>query len=326
MLALLGAACSDKSPKLVPYRSAEEIAEVFDEKVVFVPRADILFVIDNSGSMGSYHTKMIQNLGSFIDELVNFPFLDFQIAILTSENNVRKTPVLWGNPNVVNKNTPDYQNVLKKIIQSLGTSGDSTEKFFGPLTIALTPPYSLNQNKGFLRPDAVLAPIFITDTTDQSRTSKTVAETLATLIKLKNNRSDRIVAYGALIPASLGNNLPAGCRRDDGPSVKLEELITKTGGSFFNICTDDYGKKLTQIAEDIVMKSGGFVKLKSRPIIDTIEVLYGGVPIENHSVRGWSYDPHRVGIRFGIGLKIPTSKLPPNPELEVNFKSAISNQ
>lgn len=319
--------CSDKSPKLVPRRTAEELAETFDEKVVFVPKVDILFVIDNSGSMGSYHKKMIANLNEFIDQLNNFPFLDFQIGVISSENYNGRRPILWGSPKFVTKLTPNYQAVLKKNIALLGTNSRDKERFLAPLVLALSPPLITRENAGFLRDNAVLAPIFVTDAADQSDILKDPREVLRKLSIIKKGRTDRIVAYGALIPSSLGLR-PPNCSRDDWNTMptRMEKLIQDTGGSFFDICLPDYGKKLTKIADDIVMKSGGFVKLSSQPIPGTIVVKYGGFEIENHSYRGWSFDPSRVGIRFGLGLKIPTAKLPPDPKLEINFKSAISTE
>ena len=57
----------------------------FQQAATYVPRKlDVLFVIDNSGSMSSSQTNLANNFSSFIDRFISKGY-DFKIAITTTD-------------------------------------------------------------------------------------------------------------------------------------------------------------------------------------------------------------------------------------------------
>jgi hypothetical protein len=136
---------------------------------------DILFVIDDSGSMGPHQTNLANNLATFINTLKSSPVAnDFQIAVtttsvsgfgsatLTGEHGAFVGPILQGSsPTLV----ADFQTQV-----NVGTAGSGKEQPLRAMKLALSSPLidAGGANEGFLRPGARLAVIILTDEDDCS--------------------------------------------------------------------------------------------------------------------------------------------------------------
>jgi hypothetical protein len=91
---LLLTACSPKSESLYlpPVQKLDQQVED-PNAVYFDPSVDILFVVDNSGSMGSHQTNLIRNIDLFVNAFLNNSILDYNIGvykILTNFLDLRK--------------------------------------------------------------------------------------------------------------------------------------------------------------------------------------------------------------------------------------------
>jgi len=136
---------------------------------------DILFVIDDSGSMADEQTNLQNNLASFITALRDSPVAnDFQVAVTTTsvsiwgantatgEHGSFVAPVLAGDsPNLV----ADFQAQVL-----VGTAGFGKEQPLAAIELALSPALLAPgaANEGFLRPGARLAVVILTDEDDCS--------------------------------------------------------------------------------------------------------------------------------------------------------------
>lgn len=325
--------CSPESPKMVtpPVGKVEKVRDS-DETASFNPAVDILFVVDDSGSMGGHQTNLSNNIKQFTAEIQKNQILDYHIGVVTTSmdgmragqscdtaggfsqracGDGRLVRFPSGVP-FITRQTPNGLAILEQNLL-VGTNGDSQEKIFDPIFAALSQPTIGAENKGFLRNEASLAIIIITDTEDQSgvMTAKSVG---AFLTNLKNGRTDQILLYGALIPSSV--RTPA-CSRDDGPPFKIEQLLTMFKGLEYNLCDNDYGIKLAHIAADVVQKVGRIMYLTRPPVPDTISVTYGSQTIVQDGDTGWIYDPVRNALLFGP--KLTLSVQPAGTKLEVNF-------
>ncbi|MGA9521033.1 MAG: choice-of-anchor D domain-containing protein, partial [Myxococcaceae bacterium] len=138
------------------------------------PKADILLVIDNSGSMGDELASLAANFGSFI-KYANSAKVDYHIAVTTSDNTKEGGTFVFGagHPEkVLSPTTFDVETKFKAKV-NVGTNGSATEMCFEPALRGLTAPKVNAENAGFLRNEAALALVCITDEEEQSPQSVT---------------------------------------------------------------------------------------------------------------------------------------------------------
>jgi hypothetical protein len=348
LLALVMAGgCSEVSDKgsIPPDHPVQKVRDS-DEHTVFNQQVDILFVVDDSGSMEAHQANLSANIKLFTAELGKTQFVDYHVGVVTTsmDNQDPNTPwnpsFPWGtlpcdNTQVgpsraracgdgrlvryktkipfIDRNTPGGLQALEDNV-IVGTNGSGEEHSFDPVAAALTAPFENTVNAGFLRPAASLAIIFVTDSEDQS--SAMTAKSLHDFLVQLKGQPDKVLAYGALVPTSVAD--PA-CSRDDGFStpVKIESFIAMFKGLEYNICDVDFGTKLATIAKDVVQKVGKALYLSRTPVVSTIAVTYGSQVIPNDPDYGWTYDPVNNALNFGD--KLVYSNQPSGTQIEVNF-------
>ena len=121
---------------------------------------DILFVIDNSGSMGSNQSSFKSNFSSFISVFAAAG-VDYRIAFITTDSPDFVDGI------IVTPSDPDPINTVNGIVDNIGTRGSPTEK-------GLEQSYnSTSTGPGapggsFFREDARLVVIFVSDEPDYS--------------------------------------------------------------------------------------------------------------------------------------------------------------
>lgn len=320
--------CGDTSPKLLPYIPAEKVVDVDPTAdLVFNPSVDILFVVDDSGSMYSHQTTLASNVERFTREIFKSKIVDFHIGVVTSTAGVAYPRgvaangelVSRGGAKFVGRNTPDGLDALKKNL-IVGTDGSATEKFFDPVVRALTDPLLSGYNSGFYRKEAYLVLIFITDTDDQSEGTHPLS--FYEFIKdLKNDDTDRIITHAVIVPSDDTSN----CRREgyyDKP-VRIERFLEVSNGGFFSLCDENYGDKLADLSIEIV-KRVQVMNLSRRPVYKTIRVTYGTQVIPNHTTLGWRYDPYRNALLFGDDVE--WSEQPEGTRVQVTFDIASDSE
>lgn len=167
-------------------------------------KMDILFVIDNSGSMDQEQDNLAANFPMFaqlIEDYTNSAGmqLDYHVGVTTTDRDYSSIQIIPGNPptnfpgssgtgnngKLLTKGTgPDCgmprkwlqrgdQDVVGKFscIAKQGTSGSPDEMPLDAMKLALVDRMAdtgPNGNSGFLRPDALLAIVFLTDEEDCS--------------------------------------------------------------------------------------------------------------------------------------------------------------
>ena len=316
-LLLLG--CNQKaSDELMPL--PKEIGKVEDRlkdiNLTFKPQVDVLFVVDNSGSMGEHQIRLSQNIDLFVNRIFQNQIIDYHIGVLTSDMRAwnRDSGVLYGSPRYIKRTTPDGPLLLSMNLRT-GTGGSANEQFFEPVKAALTEPLLSGKNSGFYRDNAFLAIMFITD--GRSNGMLDSSAFFQFLLKLKNFDADKIIAYGGIIPPGV-----EGCIRDlDGQPYEIFDFIVKKAkGQCFNLCDLDFGEKMAKIGEDLKNRIEMFIPLKILPVVDTIVVKWGTEIIPRDVNKGWSYDPKRVGIYLGSELDLAAQ--PNGAELTINFTPA----
>jgi hypothetical protein len=149
-------------------------------------RTDILFVIDDSGSMGEEQANLRTNLGNFIQALKDSPVAnDYQIGVTTTSVasfNGTLTGAqgrLQGTPRVLSGSSPTLVADFQTRIAALTTSGSGKEQPLRAMKLALSSPLISpgGTNEGFLRSGARLAVVILSDEDDNSETLTNLADT-----------------------------------------------------------------------------------------------------------------------------------------------------
>ena len=122
-------------------------------------KADILFVIDNSCSMGDEQEALGENSDLFIRNLMDSD-VDFQIAVITTDS----TALRGG---IMTKDTANLEGLLEASIVAgvLGSPYEMGQEF---AKLALEPGGPLDASSGFQREDSFLSVIIVSDEEDSS--------------------------------------------------------------------------------------------------------------------------------------------------------------
>jgi hypothetical protein len=162
---------------------------------VSVRKVDILWVIDSSGSMAPKQDRLAANIKTFVDQLVNAnPPIDFHIAVITTDtddpltrgelrtwtlsgftgNYISCQPLLTGGVQCntqVNGSDAGTASAVAAFDQlgRVGINGSAQERGLYAAYLALTNPVNISgATEKFVRPDAALYVVFVSDEDDSS--------------------------------------------------------------------------------------------------------------------------------------------------------------
>lgn len=307
-------------------------ADDYRQEAVFVPKKiDVLWVIDNSGSMASSQAALASNFQSFINKFQAQGY-DFHMAVTTSDawekqfnNNSQKSKIRDGNGTthsgvfVMDQNTPNLANVFSTNA-IVGTGGNGDERVFESFKQTLLDVTGVNAT--FRRPEAYLAIIILSDEEDFSSASPQFTENMNTAYPVQSyvdflndytdggaNFSVNTISVDSIACRdSLGNNAQK-------VSTRLPALADLTGGVKASIC-GNFGTSLDLISNNIVQLSAVF-KLTREPVVETINISINGVKIPVDAVNGYTYDPATLTITFH-GTAVPAA----NASVKIDYYPA----
>lgn len=293
-------------------------------------KVDILFMIDNSPSMANNQKKLGESFNNFIAEFSQFGF-DYKIAVAGSDayrayfegqgdrREEKFAKFKDGHKNkvsgtfVITPGLPDLATTFLTNV-TVGTGGSGDERPFSSMRKALDSPL----NAGFLRDDAFLAVIILSDEDDFSSMERRpninnkhdydyefldpVDDYVNYLDIVKNTTQARKFNVSAITKLDLesckdGFNKLMGAR--------YIELAQKTDGVLGDICEPDFSSTMESISKRIATLSTIF-PLDRVPVLGTIIVQINGVDIPEHPTDGWTYIASKNAIQFN-GTAIPES-------------------
>lgn len=241
-------------------------------------KVDLLFVVDNSGSMAEEQSKVIANFPTFSNQ-VQTQLADvesYQLAVVSTDSYDTGSSDLN-----VNSDNPACQVIGAAITRSdagtctpyaeghrfmtdmddldtkfacaadLGTGGSGEEKvgdaIVHALDAAMVGPAGCND--GFLRDDALLVIVVLTDEDDAEHSAGGPIDWYNAVVAAKGGQADNVVVLSLVWDDSNGN--PYNCTSNGLPPLipgdqEYGETIVEftnmfTNGSVGNICADDYG-------------------------------------------------------------------------------------
>jgi hypothetical protein len=251
-------------------------------------KMDIIFVVDDSGSMAEEQQNLAVNFPKFVAKIDTFKTksgskLDWRIAVTTTARNVKYkvTVPLIGQVSMnekgddgafrmksecgskkrwIEKADPNASTQFQCLAKA-GTGGSSLEMPLYATQLAVVDRIADGTNAGFLRPDALLAVVILTDEDDCSREDNdfTINDEACSSMSGVQPVADYkqmldTVAGGAGRWATAVIAGPTACESSFGKAVeatRLKEFVGLAGknGTFSSICDGDLSGALEKALE-----------------------------------------------------------------------------
>lgn len=310
-LSLLSLGCSeDRNFAII------DTKESFGQSVERNGKVDILWVVDTSSSMAKHQKQLSEQTAPFLDFIQDERReIDFQMASITMDMSYGGNGGQFiGSPQYLTNTTANLaENFSSRIL--IGEGGSSVERGLESMKAFFegqgSPAWS-----DFLREDALLIVIFVTNEDDQSRGQ--VQEYAEFLDQLKPTR---IAGQNSWMAHVLGVlELEGECRTNYNyadPSLRLIELSQISHGRQGSICSGDLRNVLGDIRSRLVSQLTDFA-LDRPPVVKTLDVqidrfketswgvieYIGRESIAQDPTNGWIYIEEGNLLRFQ-GSAIP---------------------
>ncbi len=262
---------------------------------------DILWVVDDSCSMGEEQESLAGGFVSFVSEM-EASGTDFQIGLITTsfQSSNPERGHLLGEPSVLS-GQDDFITLFQERAL-VGIGGSDKEKGLEAAVYSLSPTMTLpgGPNEGFLRSSAHLLLVFVSDEEDCSDYGALegqpaedcyterellvpVVELVSDLQALKGHDSNLKVQVGAIV------GLDDGACQDAYPGRRYQEAAALTGGLVGDICSRDWSNLLT----DLGLNASGIqmsFQTEYLPREGTVEVFVDDRKIKENGTNGWTFD------------------------------------
>jgi hypothetical protein len=234
----------------------------FEEVDVFfqnpAEEVDILMVVDNSCSMAPYQLALGANFNQFITYFIDAN-VDYHIGVTTTTIETPEYTSLIPSctqadldeiPDaghlaqglVIDNDTADAASLFQDLV-NVGTCGSGFEMGLEAGRVALSPPILATANTGFLREDASLSIIFVSDEEDNS--PQPVNEYINTFFGVKGHRERDVFNASALAVTDTTN-----CLNAVGSTLgtRYVDVAEQTHGVIGNLCSEDFSQIVTDLS------------------------------------------------------------------------------
>ncbi len=279
------------------------------------PPVDVLFAVDQSCSMTWHANQLADAFEDLITEMSQVTS-GWQIGVVTTDDGCLKGGIL----------TPSTPNLISTFSQAVVDRNGSlslTEKLFHLTEIALSKTSPGQCNAGFLRDDALLHIVHVSDEFEQSMSNGfprdstdhqnaiAYAPTYVDVVR-SYKASDSLVKVSGLICEPGGCYLPNGDFINDGYDYGYAEAIDLTGGLRLDVMAEDWFGYAEQIATASTANIYHF-PLSSPAHEPSLEVWVDGV----EWTEGWTYDPVANEVVFD-------THPPDGADLEIAYGVAVT--
>lgn len=307
IFSFLFTSCLDRSKDYVHYKDPiykpTKDEELSLSLINMDAAVDILWVVDNSGSMGDIQNNIIKNTELFMNQFVKLDYIDWKMGVVSTDRSQApyigfKQPldsslVDISDASSVNRVVSQFQSAIK----ALGTNGSASEYVFYNTLRHIEESYLDNNTANFIRESSHVAVIMVTDEKEQSD-AQYKGEKLYNAIKSYMDPGKTLRFYGVFQAQDLQD-----CSR--GFSYKdsdFYEIVYLSEGFSISACSTEFGQDLVGIADDITSLIGKpALLLDQNPKVHTIKLYYdnfllaGGSPEQSAY---WFYNPASNTIEF----------------------------
>jgi hypothetical protein len=289
---------------------AEQTDRFFQESEA---KVDVLFVVDNSGSMMEEQQSLGQNFAAFLSA-ANQAAVDYRIGVTTTGldpspggwsecpggaqggENGRLFPVDGSRPRIITPATPGAATVFANNTR-VGVC-HWNEQGLDAAYRALSDPLLYQQddprtplandgNGGFLREEAKLAIIFLSDEEDFSSQPVSFYETY--FLALKGNDKTKLSINAIVGPMDLST-----CPTSSSSGSRYIQLAQSTGGAVESICTPNWAASLEKLSNSAFGPNRRFTLTEQPADPSRIVVEVDGVQVG----AGWQYEADSNSILF----------------------------
>lgn len=253
---------------------------------------EILWVIDNSGSMQTKQSQVASAFSSFNDLLLQKGY-HFRMAVITTDaymgNNRQIYRANCGSA-ILDENTTDLNSCFSTNIQQ-GTAGSGTECALNSIITAIESP--VNSAYSFPAANSFLRIIIIGDEDDSSTVSGTTLQTIEYFHNYFQSRYDT-KAYSISTP--IGLNL-------FGEGIRIRQFVDGLSGINCDIRAADFSDYLSFFTTAITRDATSIV-LSRNPEPGTLTVTIDTIRLSEDTINGWTYDAGTRTIYFN-GASLP---------------------
>ncbi len=300
LLGLLAASCA----------SDHDISRLDQEDIFYqegTDMVDLLWVVDNSSSMASEQDKVAAGFEQFIWSMGAVD-VDFHLGLVTTDMDLDNDErgELVGDPPFLTQDDEYLPKFMERV--KLGTEGSDKERGMQAALHALTGASAASTNGGFLRDEAVLALVVVSDENDCSDDNFLPDSEAGSLCY---DLTDRLVSVADYIRAFrdvkgtdghvvasviVGPEVSEGCEHT-WPGHRYMTLAEELDGVIGNICDSDYEQIMDEVGARVAAPIRSFF-LSYTPVADSIIVMVDDEEIIEDPDEGWQYDEEYVAVRF----------------------------
>jgi len=267
---------------------------------------DILWVVDDSCSMGEEQGTLAQGFSSFVEQMETSG-TDFHIGVISTSFDYSDPDrgKLLGEPAYLTL-ADDYVALFSERAL-LGVEGSDKEKGLEAADWALSPTMVTGANKGFLRIDAQLLIVFVSDEEDCSDEGALEGEVAEECYRQRERlvpiteyvdtfRSIKKESADVQVSAIVGTENPT-CQ-DAYPGSRYIQTAAMTGGSVGDICTSNWSGMLGDLGLTATGVRTSFQTSRAaRP--ETLKVFVDEVEVLESETDGWTYNSDTWYVTFG---------------------------
>ncbi len=270
------------------------VSDVFVQS--FNPDADVLIVVDDSGSMAEEQGQLNAEVGALLTDLEDLG-ADYQFGVVTTDFISASNRGRFVGP-IISNSTPGKLAALRDQIDQ-GVNGSGNERPFDAIIRAVTPPLIDEENAGFLRPGAQVTAIVLSDEDDES-SMLTTSEFVTEMNDLVGDPS-RTTMTG--IAGRLTGDCTSGVTGVSAVAApNLHAAAIGTGAGVFDICAPSWDLHILSLAY-VATGHRLVFPLSTTPLDpDDISVEVDGQGVPKSATDGWTYTN---GLVIILGTWIP---------------------
>ncbi|HWU44785.1 MAG TPA: hypothetical protein VN132_15140, partial [Bdellovibrio sp.] len=287
--------------------SLPDTSNKFNQDLAYNNKVDILWIMDNSSSMAKHQQNLSSQVPAMVSKL-NSLNMNYQMAVVTSSmggTNPNGGQFI-GSPKIMTASTPSLASVLSSRLV-VGEDGSDNERGLYSMETVLGSSYQANDGKGFLRKDALLVVIALSDEDDKSKSNSSDAITYYTnfLDSVKQPWSDgsRSWVFNFVGILSLSGTCTTTSLDYKEPGLSFMGLADASGGTKNSLCSSDLSPAVSNISARVIQILTDF-KLSALPLESSIVVTINGQVIPRSTTNGWDYIADKNIIRF-YGNAVP---------------------
>ncbi len=278
-----------------------DVSENFKQNAAQSKKLDIVWVIDNSGSMSDEQAQLGSNFNVFINEFVA-KNVDFRMGITTTDcsSDTKCGKMVTGSDSkltsaqaALNKN--QFLADFKGLVQ-VGISGSGSEKGLQGAKTFMT-----KYSTSLIRDEAYLAVVILSDEEDQS--AGTVASYTDALKSFKSSAGlVKVYSIVDLNKTNSGSGITVGGDRYKAASVNTAGVAADIRADFAGVLSD--------MGNDIINLLDSFA-LAANPVAGSLKVYVNDQLVSNYSYdvssRSIKFDPNSLP-QVGANIKVTYKK------------------